>query len=66
MDVVKNTFSFLLGKEVHDDDLVLIVDEGLSFPRLDTLCTSSTYLFYCYRLHDLTPTKIPSSNSPPQ
>ncbi|KAH7346791.1 hypothetical protein BKA65DRAFT_595231 [Rhexocercosporidium sp. MPI-PUGE-AT-0058] len=31
LDVVKNIFSFLLGKEVHDDDLVLIVDEGTIF-----------------------------------
>lgn len=29
-DVVKNTFGFLHGREAHDDDLVLLVEEGLS------------------------------------
>lgn len=28
MEVVKNTYSFLLGKEAHDEDLILIVEEG--------------------------------------
>jgi hypothetical protein len=28
-DVVRNIFSFLLGKEAHDDDLILIVEEGI-------------------------------------
>jgi hypothetical protein len=27
-DVVRRTFSFLLGKEVHDDDLLLVLEEG--------------------------------------
>jgi hypothetical protein len=27
-DVVKNTFKFLLGKEAHDDDSILVVEEG--------------------------------------
>jgi len=29
-DVVRNVFSFLLGKEAHDDDLILIVGEGMN------------------------------------
>ncbi len=29
MDVVRDTFSFLIGKEVHDDDLVLVVEGGM-------------------------------------
>jgi hypothetical protein len=28
-DVVKNAFSFLLGKEAHEDDLILVVEEGM-------------------------------------
>lgn len=28
MDIVKRTFGFLHGKEAHDDDLVLVVEEG--------------------------------------
>jgi hypothetical protein len=27
-DVMRRTFSFLLGKEVHDDDLVLVLEDG--------------------------------------
>ena len=27
-DLVKNTFNFLLGKEAHDDDLIVVVEEG--------------------------------------
>ena len=27
-DVVRNTLGFLLGKEAHDDDLILVVEEG--------------------------------------
>jgi hypothetical protein len=27
-DVVKNIFTFLYGKEAHDNDLILIVEEG--------------------------------------
>jgi len=26
--VVRRTFSFLLGKEVHDDDLILVLEDG--------------------------------------
>jgi hypothetical protein len=28
MEVTKNTYSFLLGKEARDEDLVLIIEEG--------------------------------------
>lgn len=28
-DVVGNIYNFLLGKEAHDDDLILLVDEGM-------------------------------------
>jgi hypothetical protein len=27
-DVVRRTFNFLLGKEVHDDDLMLVLEDG--------------------------------------
>ena len=29
-DIVRNIFSFLLGKEAHDDDLILVVEEGIA------------------------------------
>ncbi len=29
VDLVKNTFKFLTGREAHDDDLLLIVEEGM-------------------------------------
>ncbi len=29
-DAVSNIFAFLHGKEVHDDDLILVVEEGSS------------------------------------
>jgi hypothetical protein len=28
-DMVRNTLGFLLGKEVHGDDLILVVEEGM-------------------------------------
>jgi hypothetical protein len=28
-NVVKNTFRFLLGKEVHESDLIFIIEEGM-------------------------------------
>jgi hypothetical protein len=28
-DIVKNTFNFLLGREAHEDDLILVVEEGI-------------------------------------
>lgn len=28
-DVVKSTFNFLLGREAHEDDLILVVEEGM-------------------------------------
>ena len=28
-DVVQNTLNFLLGREAHDDDLILVVEEGM-------------------------------------
>lgn len=27
-DIVSNIFNFLYGKEAHDDDLILVVEEG--------------------------------------
>jgi len=29
-DIVRNIFSFLLGKEAHGDDLILVVEEGIA------------------------------------
>lgn len=36
-DVVRNILTYLLGKEVHDDDLVLVVEDGMTFPAIANL-----------------------------
>ncbi|KAH6713544.1 hypothetical protein BKA61DRAFT_436308, partial [Leptodontidium sp. MPI-SDFR-AT-0119] len=76
MDVVKNTFSFLLGKEVHDDDLVLIVDEDTIFQLpasvtisrfLHTSQDTSSKLFSKYgQVPNTNGTNLPNSQRPPK
>ncbi|KAG4441607.1 hypothetical protein IFR05_002891 [Cadophora sp. M221] len=76
MDVVKNTFSFLLGKEVHDGDLILIIDEDTIFQLSPSVTISrfihtsqdtSTKLLSKYgRVPNTNGTTIPKSQRAPK